>query len=258
MTVIRSKGFGTVRCPSCGFENLTASSTCAGCGKPLLAAKRETVKPNGKPSGSFDHTDIARKMKLDYSYGVKDKTEKTLDGILSWLSHCEKPQTDLKAILFEAADIIHKHLGLDNVSIGLRSASDDLFRYEVFVGTRSDLEAAHRKLAYAEKDFFDDTEYKGTIIGKISKLYLSEDVPYKDEEIGSYRAALLGLRRRSPTDSSEGDYIDFWIQGTNGKLLGWIEVSGTRVAQLPDIMTIKLIEIIASMIGCVLTKQGVK
>ena len=218
----------------------------------------ETVKPSAKPSESVDHTEIARKMKLDYAYGVKDKTERALDGILSLLSHCQEPQMDMKDFLIEAANIIQRHLGMDNVSIGLRSASDDLFRYEVFVGTRSDLEAAHRKLAYTEKDFVDDTEYKGTMIGKISKLYLAEDVPYKDDEIESYRAALLGLRRRSPTDSSEGDYIDFWIQGTNGKLLGWIETSGTRVAELPDIMTIKLIEVIASMIGVVLTKQGMK
>ena len=82
-------------------------------------------------------------------------------------------------------------------------------------------------------------------------------MPYKDDEIGSYdRAALLGMRRLTPSDSLEADYIDIWIQGVNGKLLGWIEISGTRTAKLPDIMTIKQIEVIASVIGAALVKRG--
>jgi hypothetical protein len=54
----------------------------------------------------------------------------------------------------------------------------------------------------------------------------------------------------------EADYIDTWIQGVNGRLLGWIEISGTRTGKLPDILTIKLIEVIASIIGVALVQRG--
>lgn len=66
------------------------------------------------------------------------------------------------------------------------------------------------------------------------------------------------MRRLSPSDSLEADYIDIWIQGVNGKLLGWIEISGTRTAKLPDVLTIRQIEIIASIIGAALVQRGAR
>jgi hypothetical protein len=246
-----------VKCPGCGADNPTTSATCAKCGKLLVAIKRETFVSYAKPPAKVDHNEIARKMKFDYSHGARDKNERALEGILSLLSHFQKPQMDLHALLLDAANIINKQLGIANVSIGLKSASDGMFRYEILLGFRPETEAAEKKLAYSEKQFSEDTEYKGTMIGKISKLYLAEDLPYKDEEIGSYdRAALLGMRRLSPSDSLEADYIDTWIQGVNGKLLGWIEISGMRTGKLPDIQTIKQVEVIASIIGAALVHQG--
>jgi hypothetical protein len=248
-----------MKCLNCGAENPTTSLTCAGCGKPLLTIKEAALKAYAKQPVRVDHNEIARKMNFDYLHGAKDKNEKALERILSLLSHFQKPQMELNSLLLDAANIIQKQLGIANVAIGLKSASDGLFRYEVVVGHRSDTEAAERKLAYTEKQFLDDTEYKGTMIGKNSKLYLEEDLPYKDSELGSYdHAALLGMRRLSPSDSLEADYIDIWIQGVNGKLLGWIEISGTRTGKLPDMMTIKQIEVIASIIGVALVQRGAR
>jgi len=244
------------KCPGCGADNPTSSATCAGCGKPLVKLKKETGTSYAKPPERVDHNEIARKMKIDYTHGAKDKNERALDGILSLFSHFQRPQMDLHALLVDAANVIYKQLGVANVSIGLKSASDGLFRYEVIVGVRPDAEAAEKKLAYTEGQFSEDTEYKGTMIGKISKLYLAEDLPYKDDEIGTYdRKVLLGMRRLSPSDSLEADYIDTWIKGVNGKLLGWIEISGLRTGKLPDIQTIKQIEVIASIIGAALVQQ---
>jgi hypothetical protein len=248
-----------VKCPYCGTENTSASSTCAGCGKLLVTVKRETSRSYARPTARVDHNEIARRMMFDYLHGAKDKNERALDGILYLLSHFQKPRMDLNALLVDIGSIIQKQLGIANVCIGLRSASDGLFRYEVIAGLRSDTEDAQRKLAYTEAQFSDDTEYKGTMIGKITKLYLAEDLPYKDSERGSYdRRALLGMSRLSPTDSLEADYIDTWIQGINGKLLGWIEISGTRTGRLPDIMTVKQIEVMASIIGTALINQGAR
>jgi len=246
-----------MKCPNCGAENPISSSTCSRCGKPLAAIKRETIKSYARPPTRVDHNEIALKMNLNYLHGAKDKNERALEGILSLLSHFQKPQMDLNALLFDAATIIQKQLGIANVGIGLKTASDGLFRYQVLLGFRQETEATEKKITYTEKQFADNTEYKGTMVGKITKLYLAEDLPYKNNEIGTYdRTGLLGMRRPSPSDSLEADYIDIWIQGVNGRLLGWIEISGTRTGKLPDIQTIKLIEVIASIIGAALIQRG--
>jgi len=246
-----------VKCPSCGAENPTSSAKCTGCWKALAAVQRETPKSQPKPLAKVDHSEIARKMKLDYSHGRVDKNERALDGILSLLSHFQKKQIDIHSLLADAADIIYRQLGIANVAIGLKSPSDGLFRYEVLVGFRAETEEAERKLAYSEKQFTEDTEYKGAMISKLSKIYLAEDLPYKEEEVSSYdHAGLLGMRRLSLSDSLEGDYIDTWILGVDGKLLGWIEISGLRTGKIPDTQTIKQIEVVASIIGAALVKQA--
>jgi len=252
-----------VKCPSCGTENPTSSAACAGCGKPLVAAKKEMIRSAERPSPKspmkIDHNEIIRKMKLDYSHGGADKNERVLDGILSLLSHFQTKQMDVRALITEAANMIYKQLGVANLSIGLRSASDGMFRYEVLVGFRPETEAAQRKLTYTEKQFTEDAEYKGSMISRISKVYLAEDLPYKVEEVESYdHRGLLGMRRLSPTDSLESDYIDTWILGANGRLLGWIEFSGLRTGKIPEIQTIKQMEIIASILGAALAQQGAK
>jgi len=246
-----------VRCPSCGTENPTSSAKCTGCGKPLAAVQKEIPKSQPKPPTKVDHRDIARKMKLEYSHGRMDKNERALDGILSLLSHFQKKQIDVHSLLADAANIIYRQLGVANVAIGLKSPSDDLFRYEVFVGFRSETQEAEKKLAYSERQFTEDTEYRGSTISRLSKIYLAEDMPYKEEEIGSYdHAGLLGMQRLSLSDALEGDYIDTWILGVDGRLLGWIEISGLRTGKIPDIQTIKQIEVIASIIGAALIRQG--
>ncbi len=178
-----------MKCPNCGAENPATSSTCSGCRKPLVAIKRDTVKSYARPPTKINHNEIALKMNLDYLHGAKDKNERALEGILLLLSHLQKPQMDLNTFLVDAATIIQKQLGIANVSIGLKSASDGLFRYQVLVGFRPGTEAVEKQLAYTERQFSDNTEYKGTMIGEISKLYLAEDLPYKKDEVGRHPTA---------------------------------------------------------------------
>ena len=245
-----------MKCANCGAENLATSSTCARCGKPLIAVKTAVRTEHSGPPARVDHKEIARKMNFDYLHGAKDKNEKALEAILSLFSYFQKPQTELNNLLLDAANIIQRQLGIAQVAIGLKRPSDGLFRYEIVVGHRVETEAAERKLVYTERQFTDDTEYKGTMIGRNSKLYLAEDLPYKESEIESYdRTALLKMRRLTPSDSLEADYIDIWIRGINGKLVGWIEISGTRAGKLPDIMTIKQIEVVAAIIGAAVVRR---
>lgn len=69
------------------------------------------------------------------------------------------------------------------------------------------------------------------------------------------RPALLAKKRHGATESLEGDYIDIRILGRGEELLGWIEISGTRAMKLPNITTVRWVEVIASVIAAALVNQ---
>jgi len=134
---------------------------------------------------------------------------------------------------------------------------DGLYRYEVMVGARADAEKAFRRIAYTADDFRENSKYKGTSLSKYSKLFLAEDSPYADGEKDSYsRPILLGMKRGSMTESLEGDYLDVHIYGMEDDLVGWIELSGTKTGNIPDVTTIRWVELISKIIGTAITSQN--
>jgi len=199
---------------------------------------------------TVDHRYIPGKIKLDYMHGVKDVNQKRLDAIQSLLAHFRAPQLNIDALLQEAASHIARQAMIDGVSIGLKDPKDGLYRYRAMVGFRDDAVEAQKRIAYRKEEFGNGTEYFGTDISRQSRLYLAEDNAPKDAELRAFnRPALLSMKRRSATDSLEGDYLDVKIWGPFDELLGWIEVSGTRTMQLPDVASIRWIETVASVIG---------
>lgn len=158
---------------------------------------------------------------------------------------------DLDKLLNEAADFIWRQFGIDNVAIGLRDPKDGLYRYKAMVGFRPDAIEAHKKIVYKKEEFFENGKYHGVTISKYTRMYLAEDnLPDDVLERGAYnRPGLLKMRRTDSTDSLEGDYIDMGIYSKGDELVGWIEISGTRTLKLPDVTTIRWVEVIASIIG---------
>jgi hypothetical protein len=201
------------------------------------------------PALLADHTEVGRKMRFSYAHGYKDPIAKDLETIQVILEHFERRPVSVDAVMKDAATLICKQLGIANATIGLKDP-DGMFRYKVMVGMKPETQVAQSKLAYTEKQFGDESEYKGTKISKYTKIYLEEDILPNEADREVYnRPVLLGAKRLTAEDSLEGDYIDYHIFGVNGELLGWIETSGTRTGKLPNTTTIRLIEIIASMIG---------
>lgn len=201
-----------------------------------------------------DHESIARQLKRDYSFTIKDQTARIVNGIQSLCAHFEHKELDIHAFLSDAANLISRVFGIREVAIGLRNPGNGLFRYEVIVGSREDAEKALRRLVYTLDDFGENSKYKGTVISKYSVLFLAEDSPYSEGEKNSYsRQILLGSKRKSMTESLEEDYLDVYIYGIGDELLGWIEISGTRAGNLPDATTIKWIELISRIIGTALS-----
>lgn len=160
-------------------------------------------------------------------------------------------------MLNEAAEFIRRQFGIDNVAIGLKDP-DGLYRYKAMAGFRADAVEAHKRIAYRKDQFFEDGEFHGVLISKYSRIYLDEDNVLSEQERSAFnRPALLRMERRNPTDSLEGDYIDTGIYRHDDELLGWIEISGTRTMKLPDVTTIRWVEVIASVIATALVCRGV-
>lgn len=199
--------------------------------------------------------EVARRLRLEYSRGVKDQTEKVLEGLIELGALIDRPDVPLRSMFIQASEMIMKRLGIASVAIALRSPSDSMYRYETIVGVPEEIVAEFRKITYEHEQLTDESAYKCHEISKYSKLYLSEDHPYAPGEEFSYqRPGLLDMKRRSSTDSLEADYIDTYFFDSKGEILGWIELSGTRTKKLPDATCVKWTELIA-LILAMATKQ---
>jgi hypothetical protein len=199
--------------------------------------------------------EVARKLKLDYQSSEKNHTAIVMDAIGSLFSTWSKDQSYL-AILKEAAKLISMCFGIKEVGIGVRGL-DRLYRMVVFYGYRPETEDANRKLVYTEADFRDSDVYKGISISPLTRAYFSEDSPYANIEEATFnRPKMLKGTRKATEESIEGDYFDTVIRDSGGAMLGWIEYGGTTVGKLPDVQSIKWIELIASILGQFMSSSG--
>lgn len=194
--------------------------------------------------------EVAGRLRLEYSRGVKDQTEKILEDVIDLGAKVHRPEVQLRNMLLQASETITKRLGIASVAISLRSPSDGMYRYETVVGVPEDIVAEFKKISYKREQLLDESAYKSYEISKYSRMYLSEDHPYAPGEEFSYqRPGLLDMRRRSPTDSLEADYIDTFFHDSKGEILGWIELSGTRTKKIPDATCVKWTELIALILA---------
>src|SRR4030042_350834 len=173
-----------------------------------------------------------------------------LDGLSELLDHFRKPRVNVTAFLQDAAKLMHKHLRIKEVSIGVRSPSDGMYRYLVMAGVRRFVWSEHKSLSYTKEDFGDFTKWGGFTISEMTRLFLFEEKPYLESEKGTFDAQMgQRMRRKAPDAYVEGDYMDITIYGRNKEIVGWIETGGTWEVKLPDAQTIKWIEFIASILS---------
>jgi hypothetical protein len=197
--------------------------------------------------------DVAMRMRLDYAHGVKDQNTKVIEEISALCSKIKRSNIDMDPLLHETAEMVSRLFGITSVAIAIWDPAMRLFRFRVATGLGQEGIALYKSLTFTKEQMLDDKNYPSYEISKQTKLYLSEDHPYVEGEESTFaRPSLLGMRRRSLTDSLEADYLCVFINGPNDETNGWIEISGTRMRKLPDISTIKWIELIACMMGAVI------
>lgn len=264
-----------MKCPTCGFENPKSYGPCQRCGKYLGAFSMQVPKPGdlsarkptidlakdisyaSRPREDFSQEEIAKKMKLYYQHGTREPSQRTLEIVMKLLESLRTKETDVHRLIQEAANQIHDQYRLRWVAIGTKNQKDGLFRYEALVGFRDEAMQARRRQTFKVEDFTNDAKYKGWPISERSKMYFEEDKPYTEGAEATFnRPALLRSKRRAPDDALEADYLDVHIYGPDKEIIGWIETSGTITGKLPDIPTIKTIEVIASIIGAALVKSA--
>jgi hypothetical protein len=232
-------------------ENPSEGGESAGKIGPSEEVRTASKRYSGQPT--IDHRTIPGKIRFDYSHGIREPTQRLLEGIQTLLSQFQGSHLDIDKMLNEAAEFIRRQFGIDNVAIGLKDPKDGLYKYRAMVGFRDDAGEAHKTIAYRKEQFLEDDEFHGVTISKYSRIYLAEDNILTEVERSAYnRPVLLTMKRRDSTDSLEGDYIDTGIYGRGDELIGWIEISGTRTMKLPDVTTIRGVEVIASIIAAAL------
>lgn len=200
-----------------------------------------------------DPKDVVSKMKFDYTRGVRDHSTRALEAVNELCASLEKQDLNIDVFLKQTAELISKHFGISSVAIGVRDPVDRMYKYRVVVGLDDSVAEGYKALTYSRQQLFDNKTYPSHDISSRTKLFLSEDHPYADGEEFTYKSPrLIGLKRRSLTDSLEADYIDVLFFGSGGDIIGFIEASGTRLRKLPDVITIKWLELISCIIGAFL------
>lgn len=201
--------------------------------------------------------EVALRMKLDYSRGVKDHTTKALESVSDLCWKLEQPGPIADSFVRDAAELISKLFGIESVAIGVRDPVDRLYRYKVVVGLEKECADGFSKLSYTREQLLNSATYPSHDISSHTKLFLSEEHPYAEGEEFTYRRpGLIGMRRRTVTDSLEADYLDIFFNEPDGDILGFIEISGTRLRKLPDATTIRWIELIGALLGVAFQRKA--
>ncbi len=168
---------------------------------------------------------IKKRMTLSYQYDSANPANERLDCVHSLIAALADQQLSMSEFLQNAADVIRDKFWVKEVTMGLRSRSDGLYRYEVMSGLSDVSWETHRQLAYTLEQFEDPELYTSAQISNLTRLFLAEDNPYgKDEENTFDRELMLQSSRKSLDETIEGDYIDVKILGKGGTILGWIEI----------------------------------
>lgn len=208
--------------------------------------------------------DIRREIEL----AIKDRYARTpentsrmeqiFDAVkLFTLESSEK--TSVQSILQDAARTIYTSFGFNEINIGLRSEIDGKYRTELVFGRTKEAEAWLRAHAYTMDEMRPCKKYPGIMVSKAVEFAIREDKSYTEEEIASFnRPSKLNEERKSLTEMGEGDYIDIYIFGARGDILGWIGLSNPRDKQIPEREALLGLELMAQIIGLAIQRKDLE
>lgn len=199
---------------------------------------------------------LESRLKSEYSSLPRNEEERMMDAIENFIDRVKVPGQTLTGILNEAARTVHRAFGFKEIAIGLKDKKDSIYKYVTLFGFNSSAENFRKNLTYTHADMYDETDYPGTWVSKWTQIMMAEDISYRPEEVGTFnRPGILSQKRVKADDFIEGDYIDVYMYGHIGDLIGWIEISGPRAGKLPARETIKWLELFGSLLAAIILQR---
>lgn len=200
--------------------------------------------------------EMAEFIRKKYSGLPEGEEERYLDAAMRLVFSIGE-ETNMSAMLNEAAKAIHRAFAFNEVTIGLRSLEDGKFRYDAIVGHTKEAEKTLRSLAYTKEQMCDCKEYPGVPISKYTEFNIREHQTYKIgvEEKTFNRPLALRDARPSPEHMIEGDYIDVYIYAGKDDMIGWVELANAREGKFPSRQAIRWLELFAAIIGLGIIKN---
>lgn len=196
--------------------------------------------------------DFISKLKETYSTLNRDDDERLMAEIHSMIEFSMDRRNPTNKVLERICRLIVKNFEFKSVSIGLRG-EDNMYRYVAFAGHPKEAEDALRLQRYNLSDMIDYDKYPNIRIGAIAQYNPVEGFPdKKDELVGHHIPELPKTPRKNVNEFLQGDYIDFFMHGFEGKLIAWIELSETKDGRLPSRDSIRWIELISDICASVL------
>jgi len=195
-----------------------------------------------------------RILKTEYFGAPKDQTENIMSAVISLASR-SLGEESAENVLKDALRNIHRLFDFQDVAIAIKDR-DGMFRYKVQLGLSVEAEKKYFEIEYSPADLFDDTSFPSTAVSEITRFYMAENAPYKADEVGSYsRPMHLSDKRMMANDMIEGDYIDIYIRDWKNEVIGYLELAATRGKKLPTRDTIRWLELIATLLGLIISKR---
>lgn len=210
------------------------------------------------PRKSPELEELENRIKKDYAPDPRDEHDNAIEALNGLIILGMNPRTRLGSILSEMAKVIHRFFEFKCMAIAMRDPADGLYKYVFTMGYSPSVSAAYKDITYTAMDVFDDKTYPSIKISKIARFYMAEDKPYKEGEEKCYsRPSLLKeMKRQNPDDLLEADYMNFFMYGSMGEPIGWLECSDMRTGKLPKRETVRGIEMIATIVSSIIVERG--
>lgn len=202
--------------------------------------------------------ELENRIRDDYSIDPRDEHDNAIEALGNLVLFCMNPRTRLNGILSEIAKIIHRFFEFKCMAIAMKDPADGMYKYIFTMGYSPSVSAAYRDITYTAMDVFDDESYPSIKISRIARFYMAEDRPYREGEEKCYsRPSLLKeCKRQNPDDLLEADYMNFFMYGSMGEPIGWLECSDTRTGKLPKRETVRWIETISTIVSSIIVERG--
>lgn len=198
---------------------------------------------------------IAADLKKEYNSLTGTDEIRMMQGLQS-LIDLNSNKHSLKSMLHEAAMILHRLFPFRELSIGIKSPSDGLYRYVELIGFAPAAKNEHLKLNYTYDQMVDQEAYPYITISKYTAFRYAEHPSVEVLERDAFsRPSLLSAQRKSKDEMLEADYFDIYMFDHKDTLIGWIEVAQPKDGIIPSMRTIRWLEMFAIVLSPHLEEQ---